>query len=131
MSLNRKIANLERFIAENPAFADVPFMVVAGRPITPREALYYLKTGQYVSEILMGMQKLGIDPGEDLWILTEEFYRRLTAARPELTIFTIGYVPAMSPAEALEHVRRRDQVGRMLVQSYSNMLRFIRERVNY
>jgi len=130
--LNEKIARLERFIIENRALADVPFMIVAGRAITPREALTFLREGRYTTEIMEGLARLGLDPeAEEVWQLAEEFYRRLVAVAPERPrIYMIGYVPAMSPAEALEHVRARDDVGRIIVQSYVGMLRFMRERVD-
>jgi len=133
VSVQEKIARLERFIRENPGLSQVPFLVVAGRPVTPVEALNMLRMGQYVSEILTGLSRLGLDPAqEELWILTEEFYRRLAAARPELRIYAIGaYVPVMSPAEALEHVRSRDEVGRQLVGMYARLLSFIRARVDW
>jgi len=128
MSVQEKIERLRRFCQENPALAQVPFMIVAGRPITPLEALRMLQAGQYVSEIMAGLARLGLDLP---WQLCEEFYRRLAAARPELRIYALqAYVPAMSPAEALEHVRARDAVGESLAMMYSRLLNFIRARVD-
>jgi hypothetical protein len=34
----------------------------------------------------------------------------------------------MSPAEALEHVRARDEVGESLAKMYANLLNFMRAR---
>lgn len=126
MAVTEKISRLERFIAENPALADVPAMIVAGRPITPREALNYLRAGTYVNEVLTGLRALGID---DPWILCEEFYRRQAAARPELKAYSLGFVPSMSPAESLRHVKARDDEGRKIVEAYAGMLSFMKTRV--
>lgn len=126
MSVEEKISMLERFVAENPALADIPAMIVAGRPTTPREALNYLRTGTYVNEVLSGLRALGID---DPWVLCQEFYRRLAAARPELKIMSLGFVPSMSPGEALSHVEARDDVGKSLVETYIGLLSFIKIRV--
>jgi hypothetical protein len=123
-----KVRRLESFIAQQPALANVPVMRVAGRPVTLREALDYLKLGRYTGEILAGLQALGLDLP---WDLAEEFYRRLAAARPELKIYALqAYVPAMTPAEALQHIRARDAVGEELVKAYNGLLSFIRMRVD-
>jgi hypothetical protein len=128
MSVKEKIRRLADFIRANPAFANVPFLTVAGKPITPAEALAMLQTGRNVNEIMSGLAKLGLDLP---WELCEEFYRRLAAAKPELKIYALqSYVPAMTPAEALEHVRARDAVGETLARMYSGLLSFIRERVD-
>jgi hypothetical protein len=41
------------------------------------------------------------------------------------------YVPAMSPTEALQHIQARDQIGEKLMQMYSNLLSFMRARVDW
>jgi hypothetical protein len=128
MSVQEKIARLSAFIRENPAFANVPFMIIAGRPVTPTEALAMLQAGRNVEEIMAGLARLGLDLP---WELCEEFYRRLVAARPEIKIYALGFVPEMSLSEALEHVRARDEVGRQLTEVYAKMLSFMRERIDY
>jgi hypothetical protein len=129
MSVEEKTRRLADFIRSNPAFSNVPFMIVAGKPITPLEALTMLQTGRNVQEIMSGLAKLGLDPQ---WELVEEFYRRLAAARPELKIYMLQpYVPAMSPTEALQHIQARDQIGEKLMQMYSNLLSFMRARVDW
>jgi len=129
MATLEKIARLERFITENPALADVPALIVAGRPTTLREALAHLKATRYTTEILTGLRALGVDLP---WRLAEEFYRRLSAAYPEAPkIYALRqYVPAMTPTEAYGHVKARDAVGETLVRAYSRMLEFMRVRVN-
>jgi hypothetical protein len=122
-----KIRRLESFIQTNPALANVPALIVAGKPTTLREALADLRAGRNVEEIMAGLATLGLDLP---WELCQEFYRRLAAARPELKIVTLGFIPPMSPAEALSHVEARDDVGRMLVESYASLLSFIRARVD-
>lgn len=127
MAVAEKIARLERFIGENPAMADVPAFMVAGRPTTLREALNYLRTARYRTEVLDGLKALGIDLP---WQLCQEFYRRLVAARPEAKIYALGFIPPMSPGEGLRHVEARDETGRSLVEAYASLLSFMRARVN-
>jgi len=128
VSLEEKALRLRRFISDNPALANVPVMVVYGRPISLSEALSYLESGIYVGEILEGLRNMGFD---DPWVLAEAFYRRLATAYPGLRIYGLGaYVPAMSPAEALEHIRRRDEIGEQIVSAYRRLLEFIRMRVD-
>jgi hypothetical protein len=127
MSVQEKVSRLSAFIGRNPAFANVPFMMVAGRLITPSEALNMLRSGLNVNEIMMGLSKLGLDLP---WELCEEYYRRLAAARPEVKLYGLGFIPPMSPMECLEHIRARDEVGRRLVQAYAELLAFMRERVD-
>jgi hypothetical protein len=129
MSVEEKKARLASFIRENPAFSNVPFLMVAGKPVTPVEALALLQAGRNVEEIISGLAKLGLDLP---WQLAEEFYRRLSAAYPEAPkIYALQqYVPAMTPREAYEHIKAKDSVGETLVHTYSRMLDFIRFRVN-
>jgi hypothetical protein len=129
MSVEEKIRRLTDFLRTNPAFVNVPFMMVAGKPVTPTEALTMLQTGRNVEEIMGGLTKLGLDVP---WELTEEFYRRLSAAFPEAPkIYALQqYVPAMTPTEAYEHVKARDPVGETLVRSYARLLEFMRLRVD-
>jgi hypothetical protein len=127
MSAQEKAAKLEAFLRANPAFRGVPFAVVAGRAITLEEALAMLRRGVDAAEVLAALSRAGLDPLP--WAECEEFYRRLAAARPELRIYALPYVPAMSPAEALEHVRARDEVGESLAKMYANLLNFMRMRM--
>jgi hypothetical protein len=126
MAVQEKAARLERFLAEAPSFRGVPFAVVAGRAITLEEALDMLRRGEGVPEVLAALSKAGLDLP---WAECEAFYQRLAAARPELKIYGLPYVPAMSPSEALEHVRARDEVGESLAKMYANLLNFMRERM--
>jgi hypothetical protein len=130
VSVEEKIRMLERFLEANPGLASVPALMVGGRPATLSEALSMLRAGLDTDEILKSLQSIGLD-GEEVWALAEEFWSRIVAARPDIRIYALqGYVPVMSPAEALEHIRARDEVGARLVQMYANMLSFIRERVD-
>jgi hypothetical protein len=129
VSVEEKIRRLTDFLRANPAFANVPFLIIAGKPVTPTQALDMLQTGRNVEEIMTGLTKLGLDLP---WELTEEFYRRLSAAFPEAPkIYALQqYVPAMTPTEAYEHVREKDAVGESLVKMYANLLSFMRLRVD-
>jgi hypothetical protein len=129
MSVEEKIGRLADFLRANPAFAQVPFLMVAGKPVTPTEALTMLQAGRNIEEIMAGLAQLGLDLP---WELTEEFYRRLSAAYPEAPkIYALQqYVPAMTPTEAYEHIKARDAVGETLVRTYAHMLEFMRLRVD-
>jgi len=131
VSVELKISRLERFVSANPALADVPFMVIEGRSLTPREALSYLKAGRYVDQIIEGLAKLGIDPPEEElpWELAEEFWKRYAAARQPGIYALVGYLPSMTPQEAYEHIKARDQVGQTLVKAYDSLLKFMRARM--
>jgi hypothetical protein len=127
MSAQEKIGKLESYIRQNPAFSSVPFMRVAGRPVTPKEALELLRAGKNVDEIIAGLGAIGIDPQEQTWELAEDFYRRLAAVSPDYPkIYALSaYIPAMSPKEALEHIKAKDSIGEQLVKLYSGMLDFM------
>jgi len=128
MSLLDKIRRLEDFLRSNPGLAGVPVFLVNGRPVSLSEALAMLRSNVNVPEVLSGLQSLGLD-GEETWILAEEFWRRVASARPDISIMMLQpYVPAMSPMEALQHIRARDEIGARLVQMYANMVNFIRAR---
>lgn len=128
MSVEEKISMLEKFVTENPALANVPAMFITGKATTPREALTYLRAGNYVSEVMSSLKTLGLDAPP--WELCQEFYRRLAAARPELKIVSLGFVPPISPAEALSHIEAKDDTGKWLVESYAGLLNYMKMRVN-
>jgi hypothetical protein len=128
MSLSDKIRRLEEFIRSNPGLAGVPVFLVNGRPVSLSEALAMLRSNVNVPEVLSGLQSLGLD-GEDTWVLAEEFWRRVASARPDISIMMLQpYVPTMSPMEALQHIRARDEIGTRLVQMYASMVNFVRAR---
>jgi len=131
LSVELKISRLERFVFSSPALADIPFMTIEGRAISPREALSYLRAGRYVDQIIDGLAKLGIDPPEEElpWELAEEFWKRYAAARQPRIYAIAGYLPSMTPQEAYEHIKARDQVGQNLVKSYESLLKFMRARM--
>lgn len=106
----------------------MPALIIAGRPTTLREALNSLRSGANVNEIVSSLRVLGVDPPP--WELCQDFYRRLTAARSDIKIATLGFVPPISPAEAFAHVQARDEVGTWLVKTYGDLLNFMRVRVD-
>jgi hypothetical protein len=129
MSVAEKVYRLKRFISENPALASVPVAVVGGRAITLSEAVSMLERGMMVSEIVAKLQSLGLDDEEELWALAERFWQEVASARPGISIYSLGgYIQAMSPGEALEHIRARDEVGKRLVQMYASLLEYIKMR---
>jgi len=112
---------LTHFIAQNPALADLPFGVVKGSPITPRQALEMLRRNESVDEIIQVMAVAGMDPPDD-WRLVEAYYEsllRLPGPKPK--IYSLGQ-PEMTLEEALMHVRLKDEKGRELLKSYQGML---------
>ena len=123
-----QIQKLNRFIANNPALADVPFGTVRGVPITPRQALAMLQRGEAVSEVVAAMTSAGMDPIEQDWTLVEDYYRRLLQLPgPHPKIYVIGQ--EMTLEEALMHVRNRDAKGQELLRSYQGLTREMARRM--
>ena len=123
-----QIQKLNRFIANNPALADVPFGTVRGVPITPRQALAMLQRGEAVSEVVAAMSAAGMDPIEQDWTLVEDYYMRLLQLPgPHPKIYIIGQ--EMTLEEALMHVRSRDAAGQELLRSYQALTREMARRM--
>jgi len=123
-----QIQKLNRFIATNPALADVPFGIVRGRSITPREALTMLQRGEAVSEVILAMEAVGMDPPEQDWALVENYYRKLLQLPgPHPTIYIIGQ--EMTMEEALMHIIRKDTAGQELLRSYQGLTREMARRM--
>ncbi len=123
-----QIQKLNRLIASTPALADVPFGIVRGRSITPREARAMLQRGEAVSEVLLAMSSAGMDPIEQDWALVEDYYRKLLQLPgPHPKIYIIG--TELSLEEALIAVRRRDAAGQELLRSYQGLTRELARRM--
>lgn len=123
-----QIQKLNRFIANNRALADVPFGMVRGIPITPRQALAMLQRNEAVSEVIEAMSQAGMDPIEQDWILVEDYYRKLLQLPgPHPKIYIIGQ--EMTLEEALMHVMQKDAVGQELLRSYQGLTREIARRM--
>lgn len=123
-----QIQKLNRFIANNPALADIPFGIVGGRSITPREALAMLQRGEAVSEVVAAMSSAGMDPIEQDWALVEDYYRRLLQLPgPHPKIYIIGQ--EMTLEEALRHVMQKDAAGQELLRSYQGLTREMARRM--
>jgi len=128
MSVQIKISKLRNFISRNPALADVPFGIVSGRPVTPRQALLMLQANQAVSEVFMAMATAGMDPPEQDWALVEDYYLKLLQLPgPHPKIYIIG--GEMSLEQALMAVRRRDAAGQELLRSYQGLTREMARRM--
>ena len=126
--MSYQIQKLNRFIAANPALADVPFGIVRGRSITPREALAMLQRGETVSEVVAAMEAAGMDPIEQDWSLVEDYYRRLLQLPgPHPKIYIIGQ--EMTLEEALIHVTQKDATGQELLKSYQALTREMARRM--
>ena len=127
MIVAQQAGKLSRFIARNPALADVPFGIVRGMPITPRQALAMLRRGEAVSEIVQAMVNAGIDPPED-WELAEAYYKNLLQLPgPHPKIYVIGQ--EMTLEEALTHIRLRDAKGQELLRGYQSLQREMARRL--
>jgi len=123
-----QIQKLNRFIATNPALADIPIGVVRGTPITPRQALAMLQRGEAVSEVVAAMNAAGMDPPEQDWALAEDYYRKLLQLPgPHPKIYIIG--DEMTLEDALMHLRRRDAAGQQLLNSYQGLTREMARRM--
>ena len=124
-----QVQKLSRFVAQNAALADLPFGIVKGLPITPRQALEMLRRNESVTEIIQAMATAGMDPPQEDWRLTEAYYEsllRLPGPKPK--IYSLGQ-PEMTLEEALMHVRLRDEKGQELLKSYQGMLNEMARRM--
>jgi len=122
-----QVEKLRRFINANKALADVPFGIVQGRAITPREALEKLRLGLALEEVAIALEQAGLDPEPQDWVLTEAYYRKLLALpgpKPSIYVISEGAVVGkqITLEDALMHVRRRDETGRGLLKSYQGLL---------
>jgi len=123
-----QINKLNRFIATNPALADIPFGFVRGMPITPRQALLMLRAGEAVSEVVAAMNAAGMDPPEQDWALVEDYYRKLLQLPgPHPKIYIIG--TELTLEDALMAVKRRDASGQQLLNSYQALTREMARRM--
>jgi len=123
-----QIQKLNRFIATSPALADVPFGVVRGMSITPRQALAMLQRGESVSEVVLAMNRAGMDPPEQDWALAEDYYMNLLKLPgPHPKIYIIG--SEMTLQQALMHLRQRDAAGQQLLNSYQGLTREMAKRM--
>jgi len=128
MSVQEKRVRLQNYIRQNPAMANVPFLVVGSRHVSPKEALGQLGN----PDVMAALQSAGIDPPEDDWALTAEYYRRLAAkARPPPVIAQLqgGYITKMTPAQALAEIEARTAIGEQLVKAQSKLINRIRQGI--
>ena len=124
-----QIQKLSRFIAQNQALADLPFGIVKGLPITPRQALDMLNRGESVAEVIQAMTIAGMNPPQEDWRLVEAYYESLLRQPgPKPKIYSIGQ-PEMTLEEALMHVRLRDEKGQEFLKSYQGMLNEMARRM--
>ncbi len=122
-----QVQMLKRFIVANPALSNVPFGMIHGRSITPRQALVMLQRGEAVAEVVAAMEAVGLDPPQD-WDLAEDYYRRLLQLPgPHPKIYAIGQ--EMTLNEALMHIKRRDAKGSELLSSYQSLRREMARRM--
>jgi len=123
-----QIQKLNRLLTTSPALADVPFGIVRGMPITPRQALAMLQRGESVSEVVLAMDRAGMDPPEQDWALAEDYYMKLLKLPgPHPKIYIIG--TEMSLQQALVHLRQRDAAGQQLLNSYQGLTRELAKRM--
>lgn len=116
---------LERFISQNSALQDVPIFVVEGKPMSPREALENLKAGVLTEEISAAVKATLGSPQlteEELWLLTEDYYRRMMQIPRELWPKIIWIGGEMNYEEAYCQVKQRTPKGREIMESYRTFL---------
>ena len=127
--MSYQVQKLSLFVAQNPALADLPFGIVKGLPITPRQALDMLRMGESVAEVIQAMAIAGMNPPPEDWRLIEAYYESLLR-QPGLKpkIYSIGQ-PEMTLEDALMHVRLRDEKGQEFLKSYQGMLKEMARRM--
>ena len=123
-----QIQTLSRFISKSKGLADVPFALVKGTPVTPREALAMLQRGEAVQEISYAISSLGAYSPQKDWLLAEDYYSRLIRIPyPPPKIYRFEYETTFE--EALTHIRYRDAEGQKLVRTYQRLLREMARRM--
>lgn len=120
---------LKSFIARYRALADVPYRVVHGRSITPREALVILQRDEVTPKIVATISMATPNSPQQEWQLVKAFYRMLLSRPgPHLKIYWIG--GEMTLEEALAHVRVKDaKVYPKLLSMYQGLEREMVQRM--
>jgi len=119
---------LQRFIRRRPALADTPLLIVEGKPLSPREALEHLERREMVEQVSMKMEKLRLAAPiiqEELWLLTEEHYRRLLQLPPpRIAIFIMSQQKKyrFTLEECLEEVEKRTPFGKKLAENHQKLI---------
>ena len=141
MSVQMKISKLQTFINQNPGLADVQYAIIGGAYITPRDALVMLRRDQNVQAVITSLANIGVDPEEEDWLLTEQYYRSLldTQARSgkkapsihKIRTMRKGSVTgeSMTIQQAIAHIQARDLVGQSLVETYQSLRREMARRL--
>jgi hypothetical protein len=130
--VQNKITKLQNFIARNPAQADSPIGIAAGKYITPRTALQMLQRGQNVNAVISALNVIGVDPPQQDWSLVEEYYmQRLQQAGRKPKIYRLPTVQGheMTDEEALQHIRAKDAIGQELLRKYQKYLQEMGRRM--
>ena len=120
------IERLERILKEKPALANIPIVRVNGRVYTIREIVELYKVGRLDSRVLEKVRELGLDPNEeDIWELAKEYFKRISEKYPNIKIAILG-VGTLSIREIVHLIEKRDPRVRSLVESYKDVLSYVR-----
>lgn len=125
----RVMQKLGRFLQVNPGFKDVPFIIVEGVSLSPKEAYDRLARGQTVPQIAHAMAALRFVLAEEsLWNLAEAHYQRLLLKpSPRPVIVWIG--GRMTIEQILEALRLRTPFSYEVVNSYQGLLQELTRRL--
>lgn len=125
----RAAQKLGRFLQANPGFKDVPFIIVEGVSLSPKEAFDRLARGQTVTQIAHAMTTVRLSLVEETTrLLAEDYYRRrLLLPPPRPVIVWIG--GRITVEQALEALRRRTPFSQEIVKSYQGLLRELTRRL--
>ena len=130
MSLRLK---LDKFIRERPAYRNVPFIVVEGKPVTLMETYKLVSARIHIFELTAKASRA--PTLEETWILTEAFYKRMLSYRhweryaPNVIMLLHDGPTELTMKEMYEHIRRRDGVGKNAMRVYSSLLKRLRRRM--
>lgn len=119
--------SLKRLVSSRPGVAEIPIMLLDGKPMTPKQLMYLMERGLLPEEKIIEIFSSEATTDE-IWLLTENFYSRLlkTPAK-DIRLATFSLTPSGIPAsmtlhECYDHVVARDDVGRWLTQLFSRLL---------
>lgn len=103
---------------------NAPFLVVAGKAMTAKQALeWWRRGGQAKLDVEKSMQIRGIDdpPGEEIRVLALAYYQDLAARYPAMRIVLPiwGKPQVFSYQEIVQHLAKKDDVAVSICKMYA------------
>jgi len=116
---------LEEFSKKRRGLLNIPLIMRKEKAITVKQFLMEASKEQINKEKILFLKQENLS--EDLFRLTEEFYKQQVKEFPEgiLHILWLGKTIELSPKDCLVEVKNRTPLGEALVRTYRNFLKQI------